>query len=476
MRSLRPRFPLLVVSLASVLLAIAPAGCGSSSGGDDDGAGPDGGSADRTVTWYQDIAPLAAAHCGSCHTDGGIGPFSMDDYESAKNYAGVMALKTASREMPPWNAGASDSCTPRFGWKDDPTLTDDEIAMFQTWADEGAPAGDPETAAPLPDPPPVNLGGVTNTVAPQVGYAPSGQDDKFICYELDPGITQDSWVTGLEVDPGELDVAHHAVVFAVPPEGQSDLDSKVGPDGYWDCFGGVTSPGTYLLGVWVPGSLPFEAPTGTGVVYTANTKIVLQMHYHPAGGDHGPDVTTIKLRATTQQPDHQLLFTFLGNVGNAPILQPDRDDRSSTPEFRIPANVADHTETMVFPINLPGVNQRFPIISAFPHMHYVGVKQEVTINRATPAPGEPSDECLMDVPRWNFDWQRSYLYDAPLDGLPTVGNGDTVTIKCTYDDTLENPFVGRGLAEQGLDQPVDVYLGETTLDEMCLEAFGIILN
>jgi hypothetical protein len=109
-------------------------------------------------------------------------------------------------------------------------------------------------------------------------------------------------------------------------------------------------------------------------------------------------------------------------------------------------------------------------------MHYIGVDLEVRITRATPAAGEPAEECLIKVPHWSFDWQRTYLYDAPVAELPTVGDGDEVTIRCLYDNTLENPFVQRALREQGLEMPVDVYLGEQTLDEMCLTAFGVILD
>jgi len=48
-------------------------------------------------------------------------------------------------------------------------------------------------------------------------------------------------------------------------------------------------------------------------------------------------------------------------------------------------------------------------------------------------------------------------------------------MRCTYDNTLDNPDVRRALAEQGLDEPIDVHLGEEALDEMCLGLFGILV-
>jgi hypothetical protein len=346
--------------------------------------------------------------------------------------------------------------------------------MLQAWADDGAPAGDPDQAAPIPEPPGLALDGVTQRVSPPVGYATSGNQDQFVCFVLDPGIATTAWVTGLDLVPSDLSVSHHGVLMAVPPAGQAELDALVGPDGYYDCFGGVGVTGAYFLGVWVPGALPFETPEGVGIPFVAGSRLVLQMHYHPAGKSHPPEKTEVQLRVTTTRPAKQLLFSGIGNAPTAPLLLPDQDDRGVV-EFRVPAGVADHTETMRFPVAIAST-QRFPIVSAFPHMHYVGVDLEVDIARASPAPGEPAEECLVKVPRWNFDWQRTYLYDAPIDELPTVGNGDELTIRCLYDNTLANPFVQRGLDEQGLTQPVDVYLGEQTLDEMCIAGFGVIID
>lgn len=114
---------------------------------------------------------------------------------------------------------------------------------------------------------------------------------------------------------------------------------------------------------------------------------------------------------------------------------------------RVSAGMSDHTETMRFPVSLPGVTQRFPILSVFPHMHYVGYDLEVKTLRQSPAEGEPSEECPVKVPRWNFAWQRTYQYDTALDQLPTVGDGDELTIRCHYDNT-----------------------------EMCLAAFGVVFD
>jgi hypothetical protein len=86
----------------------------------------------------------------------------------------------------------------------------------------------------------------------------------------------------------------------------------------------------------------------------------------------------------------------------------------------------------------------------------------------------PANECLLAIPRWDFDWQRFYFYDAPIGDLPIAGPGDVVQIKCTYDNTMDNAKLAASLSDRGLTQPQDVKLGETTLDEMCLGAFVFI--
>ncbi|HTM19320.1 MAG TPA: hypothetical protein VL172_02395 [Kofleriaceae bacterium] len=465
------RSPLLPLLLSTPLALIA-CGTGDHAGGDDDD-GPDA-AAGPTYTWHHDIAPLVAEHCWTCHTDTGVAAeASLQTYAGAYEAASLMAEKTARREMPPWGAGESADCTPRYGFRDDLRLTDAQIEMFQVWNDEGAPEGDPATAVPLPDPPqPRTLSGATHVLQPAAAFTTTGEDDQLICSVLDPQLTGARWLTGMEVVPGTRQAVHHVVLTVVPPDQVAEIEALAGPDGQFECFGGLTVQGLYPLGVWVPGADPMELPGGVGVPLAAGSKLIMQVHYHPAGESY-QDRTTARLRLVSTPPGRNYTFFAVGNAFQAPELLPDPDDRGA-PEFRVPADVAEHTEEMEFAIALD-TEQRFPMLTAFPHQHYLGTTLQVNIERAAPPEGEPAEECLLYVPRWNFDWQRTYTYDSQdLDALPTVGNGDKVHIKCTYDNTEDNEFVQRALAEQHLTSPIDVYLGEQSLDEMCLAAFGVL--
>jgi hypothetical protein len=139
------------------------------------------------------------------------------------------------------------------------------------------------------------------------------------------------------------------------------------------------------------------------------------------------------------------------------------DDPASGPEFLIPAGAPAHVESMLWTFR--GLRLETPprLYGVGGHMHYVGIDEKITLEHA-----DGTSTCLMQIPHWDFDWQRRYDYDAPLEQLPLLTAGDRLNVRCTYDNTLDNPKLAESLAEQGATEPHDVALGESTLDEMCL--------
>ena len=108
------------------------------------------------------------------------------------------------------------------------------------------------------------------------------------------------------------------------------------------------------------------------------------------------------------------------------------------------------------------------------YWHLVGTDEKITLNRAAPDANDPATECLLQVPQWNFNWQRSYEYDTDISNLPLFSPNDQLKMRCTYNNTMSNPALAESLSEQGLSQTQTVTLGETTLDEMCLGAFWYV--
>ena len=132
----------------------------------------------------------------------------------------------------------------------------------------------------------------------------------------------------------------------------------------------------------------------------------------------------------------------------------------------IPAGASGHEEIAEYEV--PPIGQAdVRVWSVLNHMHRVGVDMRTSVIRGN------DETCLLQTPDWDFDWQRFYEYDVEIADSFRVQAGDIVRVHCTYDNTLDNPDVVSALAEVGLDEPQDVYVGEGTLDEMCLTGVGV---
>jgi hypothetical protein len=443
---------------------IAVMGCGT----DTTEPTPDPDPVPAVTTWYQDVGPIVASRCMGCHREGGIGPFSFETYEDAAVYGMQMLAAVEAGEMPPWSATTASDCAPTRAWKHDPRLTADELDTLRAWIDDGRPAGDVATLTPGSD---QTLSGVTHPLAPSESFVTAGTTDQFMCFVLDPQIASEMYLTGWDVSPGNPAVVHHVIIMSL---GADVLNAAKNAEVVGKPLPCSVIPMTTAIGAWAPGQGPVEMPDGVAAKLDAGTGVLMQIHYHPAGNVNAPDATAVNLRLTQTPPTKLYAFGGFGNAGAAPALQPGEDDTDGIPEFRIPASKAAHVETMRFTI--PKDTPRIPMFIMQPHQHYVGTRLELRIHRADDHPTtEPTDECLVNSD-WNFDWQRTYQYDVPLDQLPTFGAGDEIEVKCTYDNTIANPFVQRALADAGLGQPVDVVLGEQTLNEMCLGLVGLVAD
>src|SRR5215210_332003 len=98
-----------------------------------------------TPTFTKDIAPILQRSCVTCHRPGEMAPMSLMTYEDARPWARAIKTRTASREMPPFHI---DKTIGIQQFKNDPSLSDQEIAMVVKWADGGAPRGNPADMPP----------------------------------------------------------------------------------------------------------------------------------------------------------------------------------------------------------------------------------------------------------------------------------------------------------------------------------------
>ena len=99
-----------------------------------------------TPTYTEHVAPILQQRCGGCHRPDGIGPMALHTYQDARRHAFIIKSRVEQRVMPPWHL---DRTVGIQEYKNDISLTDDQIATITRWVDAGAPEGDP-ALAPAP--------------------------------------------------------------------------------------------------------------------------------------------------------------------------------------------------------------------------------------------------------------------------------------------------------------------------------------
>jgi hypothetical protein len=128
-------------------------------------------------------------------------------------------------------------------------------------------------------------------------------------------------------------------------------------------------------------------------------------------------------------------------------------------QMDIPANEPAVDHAFDFPLSAVLIEgESFQMYTAAVHMHYLGVAGNMTLLRE-----DGTEECVIDVPRWDFDWQRAYEFVEPI----TVNPLDSLRLSCRFDNSASN----QPILDGEKIMPQDVNWGDNTTDEMCLGFF-----
>ncbi len=400
--------------------------------------------------YYTDAKPILDAKCATCHQAGDIGPFPLTTYDEVQTVAPLLAPSIEANTMPPW--GADPACN---DYLHDTSLTPAEKDVLLTWLDGDLLPGVPSstTDAPAPEPMTFDL-----SVPLPEPYTPNGELDDYRCMIVDWPLDEPKYVVGFGVTPDRRDLVHHVVAYVADPGLRPALDAldEADPGPGYSCFGAPTpqdAPGIVGLGIdmrwlgqWAPGPDGRPFPPGTGIEIAPGSTMVLQMHYNTATADPSPDRSAVELVLADEVEKPATVVPFL-NFGWA---------LGSVP-MRIPAGVGDSVhrfeqdvsaETLSLfggPIGL-GEGDAFAVQEIFFHMHTLGTTGRLEHRKQAGVAGE---QCLVDLPRWDFNWQNSYQLATPA----IVEPGDTLHIECRFDNSHGS---------------FDVGFGDGTYDEMCL--------
>ena len=389
-------------------------------------------------TYSKEVVRIMQANCQSCHHPGDIAPFSMMTYTDAAPWAQDIKLMTRTHQMPPWKP--AQSC----GIFDSPRiLSQADIDTLGKWADNGAPEGNPaDLPAPLDFTGGWALGQPDMVLGSAQPYTPPGTGDMYRCFSIPTNATTDTYVSAIDIKPTDRATVHHVIAFIDTNGSSANLTGNDGGGGY-PCFGGpgftFTSLDATVLGGWAPGYRPVTLPDGVAFSLPANSRIVLQVHYHPHGTAPLPDQTQLGIYYAKTKPNKLMRVLPLINQ-----------------TFTIPPGDSNYRVSAA--LTVPIYNVHVWLIA--PHMHLLGRKMSV---KANPLTG-PS-QCLIDIEDWDFNWQGMYRFKDPI----AIAAGTKLSLEAFYDNSADN-------VKNPNDPPKPVSWGEATTDEMCIAFLGFTVD
>ena len=367
------------------------------------------------ISYSETIAPMLQEKCVVCHTEGGLGPWAMNDYTMVRGFAPMIREVVRTKRMPPWHAD------PHIGvFKDDKSLSVEETQTLVHWIEAGAPRGNgPDPLAeskiaqvdwPLGEPDLVlDMPKYTIPASGVVEYKyPRLQNP------LDVGV----WVRAATVLPGDREVVHHILAGSI----DADTSKQKRDSGVFD---------NYLIG-YAPGNESNVFPEDTGVYIAPGGEFTFQLHYTPVGRET-VDRSKIGLYFHKERPDNFY-----------------RQEVVLNPEIYIPANEARHKEVAYFEFDKPA-----EIHDLVPHSHYRGVASKFEIVHA-----DGRTEAILSVPNYDFNWQRTYEFVEPK----RVEPGARLVHTTWYDNSANNPG--------NPDPNRNVPWGQQSWDEMLYGAFS----
>lgn len=365
------------------------------------------------ITWHNRVSRIVQDNCQECHRAGENGPFELMTYADVKANRTMVKRQVKNKLMPPWFAN------PEHGeFSNDRSLSDEDREALLSWIDNGCPEGDAKDA-PLPKKftdgwkigEPESVLQIEQPIT-----VPAKGKVEYQYVKVKTSFDEDKWVQAMEIRPTAPQVVHHVLIFLKYPRNHPRASEQP------DDRGGLAG---YFMGM-VPGQGEIVFPDGMGKFLPKGAEMTFQIHYTP-NGEEVQDQPKLGLIFCKEKPKKEVTTTGVSNVF-----------------FEIPAGADNHE---VKAIHL--VQQDMRVLSLMPHMHVRGKAYKYVAKL-------PSGEeiTLLDVPRYDFNWQLVYVLREPID-LP---KGSKIYATGWYDNSDKNPA--------NPDPTKKVGFGEQTWQEM----------
>jgi len=377
-------------------------------------------------TFTKDIAPIFQAKCEACHRPGSIAPMSLVTFEQARPWLRSIKSRVETRQMPPWHI---DKAVGIQEFKNDRSLSDEQIATIVKWIDSGAPRGNPADMPPpvqWPDESKWNFaemfGGPPDLIITSTPWTQAARaNDAWWRPVVPTGLTEERWVRAIEIRPSTVkgrQITHHAIARLQQEEPEQDQPQQTGPAAF--DLGDFQNTGTFME--WAVGKQGEIMRPNTGKLMLPGSRIVWDIHYSSAGEEITDAVELgIYFYPKGQEPKYRQTLHLMGTDG-----------------IDIPANSIKATQGF-FVLRRAGRVESFQ-----PHMHLRG--KAMSMEAILP---NGQTQILSHVADFNFNWHNSYVYAD--DAAPLLPKGTILKITAWHDNTAAkksnpdpNTWVGGG--------------------------------
>jgi hypothetical protein len=388
--------------------------------------------APKAPTFTKDIAPIFQEKCEACHRPNSIAPMSLKTFTEARPWARSIKARVTDHQMPPWQI---DRTVGIQKFKNDRSLTDDQVETIARWVDAGAPQGDPKdmpAAKEWPDDQGWNFAAAFGQKEPDLiikSYdftMPAVSQDVWDKRVTPSGITEPRWVRAIEIRPETMKgrrIVHHAIAYLE----QSEPGVPAVP--------GLPTP----FMEWAVGKQGEMMRPNTGKLLLPGSKFHWDIHYSQAGEEITNKVEMgIYFYPKGQEPKYRTTLSLVpAALGSLDI----RPNTVAVVEGFTTLREAARIESFQAHMHLRGKAMMLEAILP------TGFKQVISL-----------------VSDFNFNWMTTYVYAD--DVAPLLPKGTILKVTAWHDNTSAK--------KSNPDPNQWVGWGDRTVDEMAHAWINIV--
>jgi hypothetical protein len=400
--------------------------------------------ASADVTFNKDVLPILQQKCQVCHRPGEIGPMPLTTYQATRPWARAIKTAVMTKKMPPWFAD------PQYGhFANEKRLTESEIATIVSWVDGGAVEGDDKgKPAPVAFRDGWNIRPDLVFQMPKPMTIPAKGTVEYTYITVSAPFKEDTWISAGEIRPSDRSHVHHVIAMVRPKGSKWMAQAQLGADPFApgptrqaDMLRAVGGDMSVLTSEFFVGYVPgMEAQRfdvdRTARLIPAGADIVLEVHY-TTNGTESEDQTKVGLEVAAGPPER--LFMSLA------AAQPGLHIAPGDPNAEAKATVK--------------FGQPVDLVYMQPHMHLRGKDARIEVTYP-----DGKRETLLNVPRYDFNWQIVYYQKSPLH-LP---KGTELQLTGHWDNSAANKW--------NPDPAAAVRWGDQSWQEMLSAPMGVIID